>query len=127
KVTLASVLVIAVQPFISVNVLASDREIVDANTYPWSCIGNVGAKVDRLGSCTGVVVGSNQFLTAAHCLYNKAAGRFVSAESVHFLLGYTKGEYRVRRLASRYTIPPTFDPAKITSFEPAKITSLHDD
>jgi protease YdgD len=111
KVTLASVLVIAVQPFISVNVLASHREIVDANTYPWSSIGKVGAKG---GSCTGVVVGSNQFLTAAHCLYNKAAGRFVSAESVHFLLGYTRGEYRVHRLASRYTIPPTFEPAKIT-------------
>ena len=127
KVTLASVLVIAVPPFISVNVLASHREIVDANTYPWSSIGKLGAKVDRLGSCTGVVVGSNHFLTAAHCLYNKAAGRFVSAESVHLLLGYAKGEYRVRRLASRYTIPLTFDPAKITSFEPAKITSLHDD
>jgi protease YdgD len=116
KATLASVLVIAAPPFISVNVLAPHREIVDANTYPWSSIGKVGAKG---GSCTGVVVGSNQFLTAAHCLYNKAAGRFVSAESVHFLLGYTKGEYRVRRLASRYTIPPTF--------EPAKITPLHDD
>jgi protease YdgD len=127
KVTLASVLVIAVLPFISVNVLASHRETVDANTYPWSSIGKLGAKVDRLGSCTGVVVGSNHFLTAAHCLYNKAAGRFVSAESVHLLLGYTKGEYRVRRLASRYTIPPTFDPAKITSFEPAKIATLHDD
>ena len=100
------------------------REIVDANTYPWSSIGKVGAKRHW---CTGVVVGSNQFLTAAHCLYNEAAGRFISAESIHFLLGYAKGEYRVRRVASRYTIPPTFDPPKITSFEPAKITSLHDD
>ena len=123
KITLASVLVIAVPPFISVNVLASHREIVDANTYPWSSIGKLGAKVDRLGSCTGVVVGSNHFLTAAHCLYNKAAGRFVSAESVHLLLGYAKGEYRVRRLASRYTIPPTFEP----TLEPAKIATLHDD
>jgi protease YdgD len=100
------------------------REIVDANTYPWSSIGKVGAKRHW---CTGVVVGSNQVLTAAHCLYNEAAGRFISAESVHFLLGYTRGEYRVHRVASRYTIPSTFDPAKITSFEPAKITSLHDD
>jgi protease YdgD len=123
KVILASVLVIAVPPFISVNALAQHRETVDANTYPWSSIGKLGAKVDRLGSCTGVVVGSNQFLTAAHCLYNKAAGRFVSAESVHLLLGYTKGEYRVRRLASRYTIPPTFEP----TFEPAKIATLYDD
>src|SRR5262249_57316376 len=31
------------------------REIVDANTYPWSSIGKVGAKRHW---CTGVVVGS---------------------------------------------------------------------
>jgi protease YdgD len=125
KVILASVLVIAVPPFISVNALAQHRETVDASTYPWSSIGKLGAKVDRLGSCTGVVVGSNHFLTAAHCLYNKAAGRFVSAESVHLLLGYTKGEYRVRRLASRYLIPPTFEPALEPA--PAKIATLRDD
>src|SRR5215472_2075313 len=87
------------------------REIVDANTYPWSSIGKVGAKRHW---CTGVVVGSNQFLTAAHCVYNEAAGRFISAESIHFLLGYAKGEYRVHRVASRYTIPSTFEPAKVT-------------
>jgi len=58
--------------------------------------------------------GANQFLTAAHCVYNKAAGRFVSAESVHFLLGYARGDYRVHRVASRYTIPSTFEPTKIT-------------
>jgi protease YdgD len=123
KVILASVLVIAVPPFISVNALAQHRETVDANTYPWSSIGKLSAK--GLGSCTGVVVGPNHFLTAAHCLYNKAAGRFVSAESVHLLLGYTKGEYRVHRLASRYLIPPTFEPTLEPA--PAKIATLHDD
>jgi len=113
---LASVLVIAVSAFISASTLVPHREIVDANTYPWSSIGKVNAKRDL---CTGVVVGSNQFLTAAHCVYNKAAGRFVSAELIHFLLGYAKGEYRVHRVASRYTIPSTF--------EPANVTPLHDD
>lgn len=109
---LASVLVIAVPAAISVSMLVPHLEIVDANTYPWSSIGKVGNRVEL---CTGVVVGTNQFLTAAHCVYNKAAGRFVSAESVHFLLGYVRGEYRVHRVASRYTIPPTFEPGKITT------------
>ena len=111
---LASLLLIAVPAFISVSMLVPvpHREIVDANTYPWSSIGKVG---NRVQTCTGVVVGSNQFLTAAHCEYNKTAGRFVSAESVHFLLGYARGEYRVHSVASRYTIPPTFEPTKITT------------
>jgi hypothetical protein len=60
---LASVLVIAASASISASTLVSHREIVDANTYPWSSIGKVGAKRHW---CTGVVVGSNQFLTAAH-------------------------------------------------------------
>jgi protease YdgD len=108
---LASVLLIAMPAFLST--LAPHRETVDGNTYPWSSIGKVGI---RAQTCTGVVIGSNQFLTAAHCVYNKAAGRFVSAESVHFLLGYVKGEYRMHRVASRYTIPPTFE-----------VTTLRDD
>src|SRR5215471_310178 len=104
----------------SASTLVPHREIVDANTYPWSSIGKVGA---NRRWCTGVVVGSNQFLTAAHCVYNEAAGRFMSAASIHFLLGYAKGEYRVHRVASRYTIPSTFEP----TFGPAKIATLHDD
>jgi protease YdgD len=111
---LASVFVIAVPAFISVSMLVPHREIVEANTYPWSSVGKIGTSVQ---ACTGVVVGANQFLTAAHCVYNKAAGRFVSAESVHFLLGYARGEYRVHRVASRYTIPPAFEPTKITSLQ----------
>jgi hypothetical protein len=70
---LASLLLIAVPAFISVGILVPHREIVDANTYPWSSIGKIGT---RGQTCTGVVVGANQVLTAAHCVYNKAAGRF---------------------------------------------------
>jgi protease YdgD len=56
------------------------------------------------------VIGPSQFLTAAHCLYNKRAARFVSAESIHILLGYAKGDYRVHRISSKYTVPSAFDP-----------------
>lgn len=115
----ASMLVIALPASIFSDQLVTDctgpvhREIVDASTYPWSAIGKVGNRVEV---CTGVVIGPNQWLTAAHCLYNKRASRFVAAGSVHFLLGYARGEYRVHRVASRYMIPPTFDPTKVTTF-----------
>ena len=68
----------------------SRREVVDANAYPWS------------GQCTGAVIGANQFLTAAHCLYYKAVRRLLPAEAIHILLGYVSDEYRVHRVASKY-------------------------
>jgi protease YdgD len=85
------------------------REVVDANTAPWSSIGKVGNSIG--GHCTGTVIGSNRFVTAAHCLYNKAAHRFISAGSIHLLLGYVREQYRVHTVAVNYTVPPGFDPA----------------
>lgn len=80
------------------------RERVDVQAYPWSAIG----KINAVSQCTGTVIGHNQVLTAAHCLYNKSAGRFISAETVHFLLGYSNGRYRTEATAVRYTIPTDF-------------------
>jgi len=85
------------------------REVVDANSAPWSSIGKVGNSVG--GHCTGTVIGSSRFLTAAHCLYNKAAHRFIFAGSIHLLLGYVREQYRVHAVAVNYTVPPGFDPA----------------
>jgi protease YdgD len=90
------------------------REIVDTDAYPWSSIGKVGARGEH---CTGAVIGPNQILTAAHCLYmispRGPERRFLPPAQIHFLLGYVKGEYRVHRIATRYTIPPTYVPPKI--------------
>jgi protease YdgD len=60
-----------------------------------------------------VVISTNQFLTAAHCLYNRGAHRFISAEYIHFLLGYVREQYRLHTVASRYIVPPGFDPTKV--------------
>lgn len=85
---------------------------VDINIYPWSSIGKIGiASVTVRHACSGAVIASNEFLTAAHCLYNEKTKLFFPAESVHFLLGYAGGEYSAHRVASRYTIPPAFDPS----------------
>lgn len=86
----------------------SNRAIVDMHQFPWSSIGKVGSAGQQ---CTGSVIGPSQFLTAAHCLYMKRTGRFLPADSINFLLGYQKGEYRVRRIASRYLIAAAFDPS----------------
>jgi protease YdgD len=97
--------------FLAVPVLSleSHREIVDVNLHPWSSVGKVSAAGLQ---CTGVVIGPNQFLTAAHCLYSERTSRFLAAGSIHFLLGYARGQYSVHRIASEYTVSPTFDPTK---------------
>ena len=86
----------------------SHREEVDMHQFPWSSIGKVG---DAGQQCTGAVIGPKEFLTAAHCLYLFRTGRFLVPQSINILLGYEKGDYRVRRVASRYTIAPAFDPS----------------
>jgi protease YdgD len=88
------------------------REIVDVNAYPWSSIGKVNfAGFDEQQSCTGSVIGPQQFVTAAHCLYNAStpAHQLLSAGSIHFLLGFNRGEYRMHRVAVRYAVSSKFD------------------
>jgi protease YdgD len=104
--------------FLTVPVLSLDshREIVDVNHHPWSSVGKVSAGLQ----CTGAVIEPNQFLTAAHCLYNERTRRFLPAGSIHFFLGYARGQYGVHRIASKYTVPPTFDPTKLTELPLAR-------
>jgi protease YdgD len=87
------------------------REIVDVNTYPWSSIGMVNfAGFDERQSCTGSVIGPGEFLTGAHCLYNARtpAHQVLSAGSIHVLLGFSRGEYRMHRVGARYALSPKF-------------------
>lgn len=92
---------------------AVTTEIEDVNIYPWSSIGKIGiATMSAEHACSSAVIGSSEFLTAAHCLYNDTTKSFFSPGSIHFLLGYDRGEYRAHRVASHYTIPPAFDPSQ---------------
>jgi len=100
-IALAAVIVTALYSFD----IETHREAVDIDSYPWSSMG----KVNAAGQCTGVVIGPRQFLTAAHCLYHVAGGRFISPGEVHFLLGYVGGRYRMEATVTRYTISSAFD------------------
>jgi V8-like Glu-specific endopeptidase len=116
-VIFASVLIVPAITYVSVQDFLGPephREIVDINAYPWSSIGKVAtAGFGTAQLCTAAVIGSNYFLTSAHCLYGVHEKRFRPPASVHFFLGYTKGESRVYRVASRYVIPPTYVPFEI--------------
>lgn len=91
------------------------RESVDAHQFPWSSIGKVAGAGQQ---CTGSVIAPDRFLTAAHCLYAERTGHPLSPGSINFLVGYEKGEYRVHKVASRYTIPPAFDPSPYSTYPP---------
>jgi protease YdgD len=83
---------------------------VDISAYPWSAVGKLNNSIG--GSCTGGVIEQNEVLTAAHCLFNRRTGRFLPPSSLHFLLGYQRGEYNVHALVGGYTIGPGYDPAR---------------
>jgi protease YdgD len=88
------------------------REIVDVDAYPWSSIGKVNfAGFNERQSCTGSVIGPKQFLTAAHCLYNARTKphQLLSAGSIHFLLGFNRGEYRTHTVGAWYALSPEFN------------------
>jgi protease YdgD len=111
--------VVAVPVLSLVGILATDhggpvfhREPVKIHEYPWPAIGKVASASFSSGQlCTGAVIGSNQFLTAAHCLYNKRTHRVATTDSINVLLGYEKGKYRLHMVASRVTMPAAFDPS----------------
>jgi protease YdgD len=96
------------------NAPESRRAAVDIGVYPWASLGKIGISAISLRTtCTASVIGPRQFLTAAHCLYIKTTGHFVSPDEIHFLLGYDRGQYRAHRVGSRYVRSPKYDFAKV--------------
>lgn len=91
------------------NADAGERREVDIAHAPWSSIGQVNNQA--YGRCTGVLIGRSKILTAAHCLYNRRTGRFLQPSSVHFVLGYDRGDYAFTTVAAAVRIGPNYEPA----------------
>jgi protease YdgD len=90
--------------------LGIHREAVDERSYPWSAIGKLFTESG--GECSGVLIARDKVLTAAHCLFNHRTGRFVTADALHFMVGYRTGRYAVHARIARYEIGAGFDPLR---------------
>lgn len=92
------------------NVTSFHRRVVENSEHPWQAIGrvNIGGTVH----CSGTLVAANVVLTAAHCLYSRRMKKMVVPTSIHFLAGYSKGEFRGHSNVKSYKIGTGFDGKK---------------
>ncbi len=81
---------------------------MDVARYPWSSIGKLFNSVG--GACTAVVIAPDRVLTAAHCLYSFRTQRWLRADAIHFLLGYSRGNYSLHVRVARISIGPGYNP-----------------
>lgn len=88
-----------------------DRRVtVDARAMPWAALGRVQTELG--GRCTGVLIAPDQVLTAAHCLANRTTGRLVQPGSVHFLQGFSRGEYTAHSRVAEIRVGTGWDAAR---------------
>lgn len=70
------------------------QRVVDTTTYPYSSIAHAN---NNKGSGSGCMVGPHHFLTAAHCVYDRATGSFVNYFAVYCGLNDGVAPFNVAR------------------------------
>lgn len=82
---------------------ADEREAKESDAWPWIAIGRVNKSGS--GHCTGTLVAPDLVVTASHCLLNKRTGRMHRPESMKFVAGYDRGDYRAVRDVVEFAFP----------------------
>ena len=84
-----------------------DRTSVEVSQYPWRSIG----RINRNGRfCTGVLIGSDKVMTAAHCFWNKRTQTWAGKSDIHFVAGYDRGKYLAHSKIKNYRISRLYPP-----------------
>lgn len=84
------------------------RMTVDAQEYPWSALGRVN--LAGQGFCTGILIGPDEVLTQARCLYAGREGRWLRPQELHFIAAYQKDSYLADSKVADFTVAPGFNP-----------------
>ena len=97
-----------------------NRAPIQSREWPWSSIGRLNRSTG--GFCTGVVIGPKQVLTVAHCLYDARLGRWSSADDLHFVAGYSRGDFVAHLRVADVTVSPDYNP-----LDPGNLDNLSND
>jgi len=83
------------------------RRPANLRLAPWNALGRVQTELGA--RCTGVMVAPDRVLTAAHCLIAPRTRNFVQPGSVHFLLGYDRGQWAAQARVRTYVTGDGYD------------------
>jgi protease YdgD len=93
------------------------RVIVAAARYPWSAVGRVGY---GHGWCSGVLIGPDLAVTAAHCLWNEATRRVMAPSALRFVAGWDRGDALAGSVAVSAVISPSWRYRFLAHYDPAE-------
>jgi V8-like Glu-specific endopeptidase len=81
---------------------------VDAQEYPWSALGRLN--VAGRTFCNGILIGPQQVLTQARCLYDARNGRWYKPLELHFIAAYQSDDFLANSPVAGFTAAPGFSP-----------------